>query len=126
MNLDVRECVRTDISFELQVNLNPVLTTPDPIIECNDQVTTLYDLTIRKDQITNNDTSIALTYFETQQDLDNNNPILDSNNLYKQHPHKNNPRTRHRIQPMYKNHHPRLDHRTVRQYKQNPHPDRRM
>ena len=75
MNLDVRECVRTDISFELQVNLNPVLTTPDPIIECNDQVTTLYDLTIRKDQITNNDTSIALTYFETQQDLDNNNPI---------------------------------------------------
>ena len=126
MNLDVRECVRTDISFELQVNLNPVLTTPDPIIECNDQVTTLYDLTIRKDQITNNDTSIALTYFETQQDLDTNTPILDSNNLYKQHPHKNNPRTRHRIQPMYKNHHPRLDHRTVRQYKQNPHPDRRM
>jgi len=75
MNLDVRECVRTDISFELQVNLNPVLTTPDPIIECNDQVTTLYDLTIRKDQITNNDTSIALTYFETQQDLAANTPI---------------------------------------------------
>ena len=75
MNLDVRECVRTDISFELQVNLNPVLTTPDPIIECNDQVTTLYDLTIRKDQITNNDTSIVLTYFETQQDLAANTPI---------------------------------------------------
>ncbi|MDB9873966.1 PKD domain-containing protein, partial [Flavobacteriaceae bacterium] len=75
MNLDVRECVRTDISFELQVNLNPVLFAPDPIIECNDQVTTDYDLTIRKDQITNNDPSIILTYFETQQDLDTNNPI---------------------------------------------------
>ncbi|MDA9057220.1 T9SS type B sorting domain-containing protein, partial [Flavobacteriaceae bacterium] len=77
MNLDVRECVRTDISFELQVNLNPVLFAPDPIIECNDQVTTDYDLTIRKDQITNNDPSIILTYFETQQDLDTNNPIPD-------------------------------------------------
>ncbi len=75
MNLDVRECVRTDISFQLQVNLNPVLFTPDPIIECNDQVTTLYDLTLRETQITNNDPTIVLTYFETQQDLDTNNPI---------------------------------------------------
>ena len=75
MNLDVRECVRTDINFQLHVNLNPVLFTPDPIIECNDQVTTVYDLTIRKDQITNNDPSIVLSYFETQQDLDTNNPI---------------------------------------------------
>ena len=76
-NLDVRECVRTDISFELKVNLNPLVFTPDPLIKCNDQVSTVYDLTIREGQITNNDPSIVLSYFESQQDLDNNNPILD-------------------------------------------------
>jgi gliding motility-associated-like protein len=75
MNLDVRECVRTDMSFKLQVNLNPLLITPDPIVECNDQVTTVYDLTLRQTQITNNDSTIILTYFESQLDLDNNNPI---------------------------------------------------
>ena len=80
MNLDLRECVRTDISFELHVNLNPVLFTPDPIIECNDQVTTVYDLTLRESQITNNDPTIGLTYFETQLDLDSNNPIPDPTN----------------------------------------------
>ena len=75
MNLDARECVRTDMHFELQVNLTPVLFTPDPIIECNDQISTIYDLTLRESQITNNDTTIVLTYFETQLDLANNNPI---------------------------------------------------
>jgi len=80
MNLDVRECVRTDMQFELQVNLNPVLINPDPIIECNDQVSTSYDLTVRKDQITTNDSSIVLTYFESQHDLENNNPIPDPTN----------------------------------------------
>ncbi|MDG1310182.1 MAG: hypothetical protein P8P13_06730, partial [Flavobacteriaceae bacterium] len=75
MNLDLRECIRTDMHFELQVNLNPVLFTPDPIIECNDQISTIYDLTLRESQITNNDTTIVLTYFETQLDLANNNPI---------------------------------------------------
>ena len=77
MNLDERECVRTDMQFELQVNLNPVIFNPDPITKCNDLISTEYDLTLRKDQITNNDTSIVLTYFESQQDLDNNNPIPD-------------------------------------------------
>ena len=77
MNLDARECVRTDMQFELQVNLNPVIFNPDPITKCNDLISTEYDLTLRKDQITNNDSSIVLTYFESQQDLDNNNPILD-------------------------------------------------
>ena len=75
MNLDVRECVRTDMNFQLQVNLKPQLFIPDPIVKCNDQVTTVYDLTLRETQITNNDPTIILTYFETQLDLDNNNPI---------------------------------------------------
>ncbi len=79
-NLDVRECVRTDISFEIKVNLNPLVFTPDPIVNCNDQVSTVYDLTVRKDQITNNDPSIVLTYFESQQDLDSNNNIPDPTN----------------------------------------------
>jgi gliding motility-associated-like protein len=77
MNLDVRECVRTDMSFKIRVNLNSQLFIPDPIVECNDQVTTVYDLTLRETQITNNDPTISLTYFETQFDLDNNNPILN-------------------------------------------------
>jgi len=77
MNLDVRECVRTDMNFQLQVNLKPQLFIPDPIVKCNDQVTTVYDLTLRETQITNNDPTIILTYFETQFDLDNNNPILN-------------------------------------------------
>ncbi len=77
MNLDARECVRTDMHFELQVNLNPILFTPDPIIKCSDQIATMYDLTQRASQITNSDSSIVLTYFESQQDLDINNSILD-------------------------------------------------
>lgn len=72
---DPGECVRTDMSFKLQVNLNPVLVTPDPIQLCSDQIQTEFDLTIRKDQITNGDDTIVLSYFETQTDLDNNNPI---------------------------------------------------
>jgi gliding motility-associated-like protein len=77
MNLDARECVRTDMHFELQVNLNPILFTPDPIIKCSDQIATMNDLTQRASQITNSDSSIVLTYFESQQDLDINNSILD-------------------------------------------------
>jgi gliding motility-associated-like protein len=75
MNLDQRECVRTDIRFNLIVNLNPVVFTPDPITKCSDQVRTNYDLTLRKEQITNNDASIVLSYYETQQALDTNTPI---------------------------------------------------
>jgi gliding motility-associated-like protein len=77
MNLDVRECVRTDMNFEIQVNKNPILFTPDPIIKCSDQTAAIYDLTLRASQITNKDSSIVLTYFESQQDLDINNPIPD-------------------------------------------------
>ena len=72
---DAGECVRTDMSFELKVNLNPILFTPDPIQLCSDQVRTEFDLTIRKEQITDNDDTIVLSYFETQTDLDNDNPI---------------------------------------------------
>ena len=75
MNLDQRECVRTDIRFNLIVNLNPVVFTPDPITKCSDQLATDYDLTLRKEQITNNDASIVLSYYETQQALDTNTPI---------------------------------------------------
>ena len=77
MNLDARECVRTDIRFDLIVNLNPVLVIPKPISLCSDQITTLYDLTLRKDEITANDPTIVLSYFESQTDLDMNNPIVD-------------------------------------------------
>ncbi len=73
---DAGECARTDISFELQVLHNPVLTTPDPIIICSDQVDTVYDLTIREAQIASGTTvTLSYMYYESQTDLDNNNPI---------------------------------------------------
>jgi gliding motility-associated-like protein len=76
---DNDECFTTDMSFELQVIPNPVLISPDPIRICNDQVQTVYDLTIRENQINNGDTSISLEYFESQADVDNENPILTPN-----------------------------------------------
>ncbi|MBJ6368939.1 T9SS type B sorting domain-containing protein [Snuella sedimenti] len=74
---DERECVRTDMSFNLVVRPSPVLTSPDPIHICSEQVETEYDLTIRDKQITNNDTTMALSYFETQQDVIDGNPIAN-------------------------------------------------
>ncbi len=74
---EANECVSTDMSFQLQVIPNPVITIPDPIRICTDQVNTVNDLTIRENQIVQGDGSIVLSYFETQADLDNNNSILD-------------------------------------------------
>ncbi len=72
---DFGECVSTDMSFELIVIPNPILFQPEDIQICNEQVNTVYDLTVRFDEITGGDTSIVLTYFESQLDLDSNNPI---------------------------------------------------
>uniref|UniRef100_UPI0030FD0C66 T9SS type B sorting domain-containing protein n=1 Tax=uncultured Wocania sp. TaxID=2834404 RepID=UPI0030FD0C66 len=74
---DADECFSTDMSFNLVVNHNPTIFQPDTIRICNDIVSTDYDLTVKENQITGGDTSIALSYFETQLDLDNNNPIPD-------------------------------------------------
>ncbi len=76
---DIDECYSTDMSFELQVIPNPDIVEPDPIRICNDQVQTVYDLTIRENQIKNGELSILLEYFESQTDLDNDNPILTPN-----------------------------------------------
>ena len=73
---DIGECFSTDMSIELIVNPNPIVFQPDVIQICSDQVNTVYDLTVREDQITGGDTSISLTYYESQMDLDNNNPIV--------------------------------------------------
>lgn len=73
--VDSEDCISTDMTFELVVIPNPIIFTPDDIRICSEQVDTLYDLTIRETQITGGDTSIGLTYFESQTDLDNNNPI---------------------------------------------------
>ena len=72
---DADECYSTDMSFNLVVNYNPTIFQPDAIRICNDQIATEYDLTVREDQITGGDSSIVLSYFESQLDLDNNNPI---------------------------------------------------
>jgi gliding motility-associated-like protein len=75
--VDIDDCVSTDMFFELVVNLNPTVFTPDTIRVCSNQLDTLYDLTIREDQITGGDNLIVLTYFESQLDIDNNTPIVD-------------------------------------------------
>jgi len=74
---DDGECYNTDMSFKLNVNYNPVIFTPEAIRICSDQIITGYDLTIREVEITGGDTSIGLSYFESQQELDNDNPITD-------------------------------------------------
>lgn len=74
---DPEECFRPTISFDLQVLPNPELVTPDPVVLCNDQVATTYDLTVRADQIIGGTTNITLLYYESQDDIDVNNPIAD-------------------------------------------------
>jgi gliding motility-associated-like protein len=74
---DANECISTDMALELIVNPNPIVFDPDSIRICSELVETLYDLTIREAQITGGDTSIQLTYFESQLDIDNNNPIIN-------------------------------------------------
>ena len=74
---DPGECVSTDMSFDLVVNPNPIVFTPDTIKKCDNQVETVYDLTIRKAQITGGDASMTLSYFETQTDLNNNIAIIN-------------------------------------------------
>ncbi len=76
---DAEECFSADMSFELQVIPNPDIVDPDPISICSNQVETVYDLTLRYNQIIDGDTSITLEYFESQTDLDNDNPIVTPN-----------------------------------------------
>lgn len=75
--LDQGECVRTDISFDVQVNLNPTIHAPAPIKECGTDFTAAFDVTQREAQITGGDSSIQLNYFSTMVDLNNNTPIVN-------------------------------------------------
>ncbi|ARV09601.1 hypothetical protein BTO05_08095 [Winogradskyella sp. PC-19] len=78
---DNEECFNAiDMSFQLIVNPNPVIFEPDAIEICSVEVNTIYDLTERESQITGNDTSVTINYYETQTDLDNNIPINDPQN----------------------------------------------
>ncbi|WP_299440030.1 T9SS type B sorting domain-containing protein [uncultured Aquimarina sp.] len=74
---DPDECFRSTISFDLQVLHNPELVDPDPIVLCSDQISTVYDLTVREGQIVGGATNITLTYYESQNDVDTDNPIGD-------------------------------------------------
>ncbi|MGC6525807.1 MAG: T9SS type B sorting domain-containing protein, partial [Flavobacteriaceae bacterium] len=75
--LDTDECVRTDISFKLQVNLNPTVHDPDDINNCATNFDIEFDLTERKTQITGGDNTITLSYFASTMDITNNNPIAN-------------------------------------------------
>jgi gliding motility-associated-like protein len=74
---DPDECYLTEMSFDLIINPKPILFQPTPINICSFQINTEYNLTLRKDEITGNDNSISLSYFESQLDADNNNPIAN-------------------------------------------------
>ena len=74
---DTGECARTDMTFELQVIPNPIVFTPDLIRICSNQVGTVYNLTIRENQITGGDATINLSYFESLADLNANTPIVN-------------------------------------------------
>ncbi len=79
--IDKAECVRTDITFKVRVNSTPKITAPKPIVACSDALKAAFDLTQRAKDITNNDDTIVLTYYETQDDLENDNPIPDPKNV---------------------------------------------
>lgn len=74
---DADECLTVDMSFDLIIKPTPTIFQPTPIEICNDQIDTEYNLTIRKDEITESDNSINLVYFESQLDVDNNTPITN-------------------------------------------------
>ena len=74
---DEGECVRTDINFKLRVLNNPVIMQPNPITSCEDSMKAEFDLTQRENEITQGDQTISLTYYDTLEDLENDNPIPD-------------------------------------------------
>ncbi|WP_242131419.1 T9SS type B sorting domain-containing protein [Aestuariivivens marinum] len=69
---DTDECFNTHMTFDLIVEPNPIILQPNPIHICSKQIDTEYDLTLREDQITNNDISIQLEYYDSTNNLINN------------------------------------------------------
>ncbi|MFP4844670.1 T9SS type B sorting domain-containing protein [Winogradskyella sp. PE311] len=70
------ECYNAiDMQFNLVINSLPVIFEPDPIEICSEQLNTIYDLTINESQILNGDSSLEINYFESENDINNNNPI---------------------------------------------------
>ena len=76
---DPEECFSTDMHFDLVVNQNPIIV-PGSLTECSYQVDTIYDLTQAKKWITKGDDTITLAYYETQNDVNADNPIADPTN----------------------------------------------
>ncbi|MDB9754683.1 T9SS type B sorting domain-containing protein [Winogradskyella sp.] len=77
---DPDECFSAiNMQFNLVINMLPILVSPDAIEVCSAQVNTVYDLTVNTNQITNGNTDITLSYFETQNDVATNNPIQNPN-----------------------------------------------
>ncbi|MFD1062477.1 T9SS type B sorting domain-containing protein [Winogradskyella litorisediminis] len=78
---DAEECFNAiDMSFDLVVLENPTIFSPTSIDICSTEINTLYNLTIREDEITGNDDSISITYYENQTDFENNTPIPNPEN----------------------------------------------
>ena len=71
-------CVSTG-EFDLVVALPPVIVQPTPLEECDDEVAdeiTVFDLTIKDDEITASNLEWTVTYYETAEDAQNaTNPI---------------------------------------------------
>jgi len=75
----VTNCVNNDLQFNVLLD-NVVLAVPNTINRCNVVEETIYDLTVREEEIANGDTSITFEYFENTIELLANNFISDPEN----------------------------------------------
>ncbi|GEM_PF-2218521 len=72
--------------IKLRVNTLPIITPPTLLAVCKDDMSgtegqfATFDLTSKNNEITNNTPSYQVEYFETEEDLNTNNPIEDPAN----------------------------------------------
>uniref|UniRef100_UPI00262431E8 T9SS type B sorting domain-containing protein n=3 Tax=uncultured Psychroserpens sp. TaxID=255436 RepID=UPI00262431E8 len=69
---DINSCVDTG-EFELRVELPPVAIQPSPLELCDDDIAdevTVFDLTVKDNEITGGEASWSVSYYETQADAD--------------------------------------------------------
>jgi len=71
--------------FDLIVALPPVIVQPTPLEECDDEVAdeiTVFDLTLKDDEITGGNASWTVTYYETAEDAQNTTYPIETPEAY--------------------------------------------
>ncbi|WP_044399153.1 T9SS type B sorting domain-containing protein [Lacinutrix sp. Hel_I_90] len=72
-------CSISSINFDIIVNVNPTAVTPTDFEICDDAIIdgmASFDLSIKNDEISGNNTNYTVTYYETQADADNEVNVL--------------------------------------------------